>query len=284
MSFTSPSVPLPESVFVILQNLIHQETGLYFENYKRQMLADKLAPRLLAKNLNSFLDYYYLLKYDPLAEVEWQEVMDVLSVPETFFWREVDQIQALVTVILPQYYEKYLSRAIPQKTLRIWSAACATGEEALSIAIALNEKGWFEKMPIEIYASDAAKSLIQKAKKGIYRDRSIRKLPLYYQQKYLSRVPDGWRISPSIHSKIQWHVANLMNPPDLEKIFPTDIIFCRNVFIYFSEKAVEMTANRFYSGLSTPGYLFIGASESLLKFETEFELTEIQDSFVYVKK
>src|SRR6185436_12723618 len=120
-------------------------------------------PLVVERGFGSFLDYYYLLKYDDGA-AEWNRVMNALSVQETYFYREVDQVKTLVDVLVPEFFSK--TRARP---LRIWSAACATGEEPLSIAMALNEKGWLERAPIEIYASDASTNAIEKAKRGVYR-------------------------------------------------------------------------------------------------------------------
>ena len=123
-------------------------------------------------------------------------MMDALSVQETFFWREMDQVRALVDVIVPQYF----STAAAQP-LRIWSAACATGEEPLSIAMALNEAGWFDRAAIEIYASDASAAAIEKARRGVYRERSFRSLPPRLREKYFTEEQGGSRIAPSLHGE-----------------------------------------------------------------------------------
>jgi chemotaxis protein methyltransferase CheR len=273
--------PLPESTFIILRDLIHSRTGLYYEEHKRQMLADKLAPRISDRGLDSFLDYYYLLKYDRAAGVEWQHLMDALAVPETFFWREFDQVEAMVRLLLPTLVRQ---KEIMLQPLRIWSAACSTGEEPLTIAIALTEAGWFYKLPIEIYASDASPRAIARAREGIYRERSFRNLPLSLQEKYFTKESQGWRISPQIHQRIHWRRANLTDPADIEELVDANLIFCRNVFIYFSEKSIQQTVEMFWEGMRSPGYLFLSASESLLKLQTKFELQPLGDAFLYVKK
>ncbi|MEB3829966.1 CheR family methyltransferase [Phormidium sp. CCY1219] len=290
MRFFPEPFKLTDSVFTILRDLIHERTGLYYEIDKRDMLAEKLTPRVLERGLNSFLDYYYLLKYDPVAEEEWQACIDILSVQETFFWRESDPLKALVDVILPQFLAARRLRGsaggageMNSQPLRIWSAACATGEEPISIAIALNEAGWFDRLNIEIYASDAAPSAISKARSGLYRARSFRNFSPTLQQKYFTREEKGWRISRSIHDRIQWRTANLMDKSAVEYLTHCHIIFCRNVFIYFSQHAIREVAERFFVGMPTPGYLFLGASESLLKISTGFELKQINEAFVYVK-
>jgi chemotaxis protein methyltransferase CheR len=270
---------LSDSAFTLLRDLIHEHTGLFYDNGKSDLLIDKLSPLVIERGFNSFLDYYYLLKYDAEADEEWKRVADALSVQETFFWREVDQVQAVVNQIVPDYFSA--SRAQP---LRIWSAACATGEEPLSIAMALQEKGWFERAPIEIYATDASRAAIAKARRGLYRERSFRNLPPHLRARYFHEDQGAWRIAPELHAKVKWATVNLLSEADVKLMAMATIIFCRNVFIYFSEEAIRKTVRWFGQRMTTPGYLLVGASESLLRLTTEFQFEEIGDAFVYVKK
>lgn len=279
MGFFSQNLSFSDSAFTLLHDLIHDRTGANYDNSHRDLLAEKLSPRVIACGFDSFLDYYYFLKYDAAGEEEWQHIMDVISVQETFFWREIDQIKALVDVLVPNYLETH-----PFKPLRIWSAACATGEEPLSIAIALNEAGWFQRAAIEIYASDASPSAIAKAKEGLYRERSFRNLPLSLQNKYFRAEQGGWRVQPELHSRIKWARANLMVDAEIKPLAIAPIIFCRNVFIYFSEKTIRKTVRLFFETMPSPGYLCVAASESLLKLTTDFELQEIGGAFIYVKR
>jgi chemotaxis protein methyltransferase CheR len=167
------------------------------------------------------------------------------------------------------------------RPIRIWSAACATGEEPLTLAIALAEGGWFDRADIEILASDASQAAITKAQRGIYAGRSFRSLPDSLKEKYFSPAEKGWRVAPELHSKITWSVANILNASEINALVPASIIFCRNVFIYFSKEAIERTVNLFASRMRRPGYLFVGASESLLAVTDDFDLEEIDGCFVY---
>ncbi|MEN3333578.1 MAG: chemotaxis protein methyltransferase CheR [Blastocatellia bacterium] len=270
---------LSDSAFTLLRDLIHERTGLFYDNGKSDLLIDKLSPLVIDRGFTSFLDYYYLLKYDVEADEEWKRVADALSVQETFFWREVDQVKAVVEQVVPDYFSA--ARAQP---LRIWSAACATGEEPLSIAMALQEKGWFERAPIEIYATDASRAAIAKAQRGLYRERSFRNLPPHLRARYFREEQGAWRIAPELHSKIKWATVNLLSEADVGLMARVTIIFCRNVFIYFSEAAIRKTVRWFSQRMTTPGYLFVGAAESLLRMTNEFQFEEIGDAFVYVKK
>lgn len=269
---------LNESLFVLLRNLIHERTGLFYDANNRDLLVSKLSARLIDRRLVSFLDYYYLLKYDPAAQAEWLMLIDTLTVRETFFWREVDQVRALVDVLLPQHANQH-----PATTLRIWSAACASGEEPLTIALALHEAGWFERLSIEIVGSDISAAALAQARTGLYPERSLRNLPPTLRQRYFARTNGGWQIDPAVHARVAWTTANLIDEQTITELADASVIFCRNVFLYFSEEAIRGVVGSFVRRMPTPGYLFIGVSESLLRVTRELTLHEIGGAFVYIK-
>ncbi|MFZ1506271.1 MAG: CheR family methyltransferase [Anaerolineae bacterium] len=277
MRFYAETLGLAENIFILLRDLIHERTGLFFGSDRRDLLADKLSPRVMDCGFESFIDYYYLLKYDTARADEWRRLMDVLAVPETYFWREADHINALVQAIVPAAAQR-------GRPLRIWSAACASGEEPLTLALALTEAGWMERLPIEIRASDASEALLDKARAGVFRERSFRALPPALQAKYFEPNGSGWCVAPQILRAVSWQTANLTVEADVAALATADIIFCRNVFIYFSDAAIARVVNTFYRLMPSPGYLFVGTSESLLRLGTRFELEDIGNTFVYVKR
>jgi len=279
MQFYSEALTLREKTFVLLRDLIHERYGIYFEEGKEQALADKLSGLVLERGFDSFLDYYYLLKYDENAEQEWRRVMDVLSVGETFFYREVDQIRAVVDTVVPG-----LIAERPAEPLLIWSAACASGEEPLSLAMALNEAGWFDRHTIRIVATDASDRAIARARQGIYREWSFRNLSQDLADKYFEEAPGGRKISPALQERVLYKRLNLMDREAVAETAKAPIIFCRNVFIYFSVDAIRRVASAFYERMPNPAYLFISSSESLLRICPAFQLETIQKAFVYVKK
>ena len=279
MGSRSQNLALPEGAGVLIQNLINERTGMFFDNGKSDLLLDKLSPLVIERGFTSYLDYYYLLKYDANARAEWQNVMNALSVQETYFWREMDQVRALVQTLVPQWQAQS-----GDATLRIWCAACATGEEPLTIAMALNEAGWFERIPIEIWASDASSKAVDRATVGIYKDRAFRNLPAHLRERYFTPEGAGWRIRSDIHARINWAIINLMEEDQIAPMAAADFIFCRNVFIDVSESAIGQVVRSFSRFIRPPGYLFVGAAESLLRMTTDFNLTEIDDAFVYVKR
>lgn len=279
MSLRSHDLALPEGTTTLIRNLINERIGMFFDNGKSDLLIDKLSPLVIERGFGSYLDYYYLLKYDPAARVEWQNVINALSVQETYLWREFDQVRALVQTLVPQWHAR--NTRLP---LRIWSAACATGEEPLTIAIALNEAGWFERASIEIVATDASSKAIDRAVKGVYRERSFRNLSPQLQDRYFERDGSDWRVKSDIHSRIKWGLANLIEEDQIAPFASSDFIFCRNVFIYFSESTISRVVRSFSKFIRPPGYLFVGAAESLLRLTTDFILTEVDDAFVYAKR
>ena len=276
----SDSLGLSSSALPLLRDLIHERLGLHYDAARMDTLGDRLSALVIERGFDSFLDFYYLLKYDEQAAEEWGRVMDALSVPETYFWREIDQVQAVARHIVPEL----LARA-PLVPLRIWSVPCATGEEPLTIAMVLEEAGLFARGRIEIHASDASPAAIEKARAGRFRERSFRALPPGLRERYFSRDGEAWKVNPALHARVKsWSLANVLCEGDVAAHARAPIVFCRNLFIYFSPGAVTRVAERLARAMPSPGYLCLGASESLLRMQTPFELDEIGGAFVYVKR
>lgn len=275
--FEPPPIPVPDGTPILLRDLIHDRTGLYFDAERTDLIIEKLRDRVVSRGCRSYLDYFYILKYDENAAEEWLRLMDVFSVQETYFWREHSQIDALVREIIPAWFRE---RTEP---LRIWSAACATGEEPCSIAMAIAEAG-LDHLPIEILASDASEVALQRARAGMYRERSFRVLAPALREKYFTRAGDLWRLDPRIASRVQYSRANLVSPAEVTPLAGVSVIFCRNVFIYFSPDAIRRTLQLFARHMREPACLFVGSSESLLKLTDDFELKELGDAFVYQRK
>lgn len=278
MAFFSETLALPENAFLLLRELIMERTGLYFEESKRDLLADKLSNRVLERGFNSFLEYYYLLKYDSGSDEEWNVVIDLITVKETYFWRESDHFEVLVNHLLPEF-----SKMHPGSVFRIWCSACSTGEEPLSILIALHRSGWLRRIKIEILATDASREALDKARQGIYRERSFRTLNEDLRKQFFTLEDGKWKIIPLIHNMVTWRKLNLRNEAEWASVPVQNAIFCRNLFIYFREDTIKKTTEGFHEKLTSPGYLFVGAAESLFRIKSKFELTEIGNTFVYKK-
>jgi chemotaxis protein methyltransferase CheR len=268
------------TVVALVRDLVHETTGLYYPDDRASQLVERLSPLVLEHGFPSFLDYYYLLKYDSAAAAqEWGRVFDALAVPETYFWREIDQLRAIVSVVVPRCVQ-----ALGDRPLRIWSIPCASGEEPLTLAMLLEEAGWFARVPIELHASDASPAAIERAATGLYRGRSFRNLPLEARERWFRREGDAWRVSPALHARVSWSVVNLMDPVRVGEHAAAPIIVCRNLFIYFSEQSIRQAVATLAARMPRPGYLAVGVSESLLKITNDFDLQDLGGSFLYVRR
>jgi chemotaxis protein methyltransferase CheR len=280
MAIQAEGLGLSSSALPLLRDLVHERLGLFYDNPRLDTLADRMSPLVIERGFDSFLDYYYLLKYDESASAEWGRVMDALSVPETYFWREIDQVQAVAAHVVPA-----LLAAAPAQPLRIWSVPCATGEEPLTIAMVLEQAGLFSRGAIEIHASDGSPAAIERARAGRFRERSFRSLPPHLRDRFFSRTGETWTVDPALHRRItSWSVVNLLCDQDVAAHARVPIVFCRNVFIYFSQAAIGQVVARLERAMPPPAYLCLGASESLMRLRTGFELEEIGGAFVYLKK
>jgi chemotaxis protein methyltransferase CheR len=265
-------------VWRLLRDLIHEKAGIYFGEDNIDLMVGKISDLMAEQNVDSPLDYYYMLKYEGEAGEEWIKVLNAISVRETYFWREMGQIRTLVDTLVPSIAEKY------REPVRIWSAACASGEEPITIAMALHDAGWFDRIPIEIYASDVSAAALCAAQRGVYRQHSFRSLPEHLRDRYFKPVAGGWQVDPGLLRRITWRRANLTRKPEIQELAQSRIVFCRNVFIYFSEPMIRRVVATYAELMPYPGYLFVGAAESLLKFSSQFQLKQIEGSFVYVKE
>lgn len=279
MRFDADSLGLQPAAISLLRDLVHDRLGVHYSESRLDTLADRLAPLVTDRGFVSFLDYFYFLKYDGNSTGEWNRVMDALSVPESYFWREVDQIAAVVDHVMPE-----LARRRPGAPIRIASVPCASGEEPLTIAMMLTERGWFDRARIDLWAGDASCAALSRARSGLYRERSFRALPAPMRDRYFRRDGEAWRVNADLHGRVRaWRHVNLASKQDLSTIAGTDVLFCRNVFIYFSDAGTKRVVETIADGLDKGAHLCLGAAESLLRITDRFDLEEVGGAFVYVK-
>jgi chemotaxis protein methyltransferase CheR len=264
----------------LLASLIHEKTGLFFEPNRYDLLVDRIMPLAVERDCQTLMEYYYILKYDEHPQDEWLRLQSALAVNETYFWREYDQIKAIAEVIIPQ-----IQRSQPNRPVRIWHAACASGEEPYTLAIALSESGGDLSKSVEIFASDFNRAALAQAQEGVYRKRSFRVIPPAILERYFKlKEKDRYQIIPSIRQRVQFTYHNLMDDVSAFGKSGYDIIMCRNVFIYFSDSAIRQVAESFYHALTPSGYLFVASAESLLRLTNRFDLVEIGGAFGYLKR
>jgi chemotaxis protein methyltransferase CheR len=271
----SASLPLSPQVFAILSALIEERTGLHYDLHERELLADRVSARALESGFDSLLDYYYFLRYDPSAELEMAALSEALVVNETYFFRELPALKLLSEQIVPELIEKGVRP-------RVWCAASSTGEEPLTLAMLLDGAGLLDQ--VSIVASDISGKALAQAKTGLYRRRSLRALPSGVVGRWLEGDEDGMRVAPHVAKAVDWVKLNLIDEERVAQLGQFDVILCRNVLIYFRDRTIEQVVGRLWQRLKPHGYLFVGTSESLLRFDVPFTCEEQRGCFYYRKR
>ena len=270
---------LPDDVFRQLREQIYKRTGMFFADSSKYLLQKRLSPRARELNFDSFQKYFYFLQYDPRSEAEYDQIFDLVTTNETYFFREPAQLAAFSEEIVPEI----LSRKAVKK-IRIWSAGCSSGEEPYSIAMMLTEAGMYREASFEIFASDLNQTVLAKARKGHYRENAFRATEPAIRDRYFVREADGsWRISDDIRNRVSFGRLNIYDAPRVSLLGTLDVVFCRNVIIYFDEASKKTVINNFFSRLTEGGYLLLGHSESLISLSTQFKLRHLKHDMVYQK-
>ncbi|MDP2157262.1 MAG: protein-glutamate O-methyltransferase CheR [Nitrospirota bacterium] len=272
-------IPLPEDVFRLIRDIIKDYCGLYFDDASRYLLEKRLSRRIKNHHLNDFRDYYRFIRYDKRAEEELTAIMDVLTVNETYFFREQNQLKAFSEEILDEL--KTVNR--DRKTLRVWSAGCSTGEEPYTIAMLINERGHFNGWDIEIHGSDINQRVLQTARRGVYRRNSFRTTEPYFMSKYFIEEDGSFKIGDAAKKHVNFSYLNLLDPFKSKFLGKMDVIFCRNVLIYFDNASRRRVIENFHDRLVDGGYLLLGHAESLINISTAFTLRHLKNDMVYQK-
>jgi chemotaxis protein methyltransferase CheR len=260
-----------EIYFKKIRDIIYDTSSINFTDSNKSILESRLKDRLNKLSLTSLNDYYNLIITN---DSELKNLLDSVTTNLTKFFRSINHFNALHNFVLDDLKEKKR-----EKNIRIWSAGCSTGEEPYSIAMIIKEK--FDKTwNVKILASDISFNSLMKAKEGFYTPDRILGIPDNYLQKYLVEIGNGYYIKDEIKELVQFDYHNLKNECDSNNF---DIVFCRNVIIYFDAEAQEKTINQFYLSMNDYGYLFIGHSESLFGMKTKFIFKKIGEACLYMK-
>ena len=266
---------LQDTTFGQIRDFIYEKCGIYVPDGKKYLIEKKIGARVQARNLGSFEDYLALARSPQNAD-ELPKLFDAVTTNETYFCREPQQFDALLDSVIPAILYKRAS-----KDLRIWSAACSSGEEPYTISLLMAEKK--SHLRLEILASDISEEVLATARKGVYGSYATRNIPPPMLQKYFKE--GGWalELSPAIRSPVKFMNINLIDDKKIRTIRDVDVVFCRNVLIYFDEKAKQKVVANLYDTLRPGGYLFIGSSESLHNITRAFKPVTFNKVVVYQK-
>lgn len=257
-----------------LRELVEKTTGIYYVESSLPLLADRLRPRVTALRLRDLLDYYYFLKWDPRRDSEWETLLEHLTVNETHFWREADALEWAL--------RKLRGATSVGQHLRVWHAACSSGEEPYSLAMGAMQMGLVPWRDFETIASDLDPTILGQAILGRYSSRALRNLPGPLRQRFFLEGEKALLLGAEARAAVRFFRLNL-HDGSLAWPRDCDIIFCRNVFIYFRPNTICEVARRFCHCLKPGGYLVLGASESLLQLDTPFEFVSEEGVIVYRK-
>ena len=276
---------IDKTTFHALQEFIEDITGIHIPETRKYLLEHRLRPVLRRTNIQTFSEYLSILeslKYSNKQEL-LDEFKDLVSTHETSFFRHQLQMNQFEEHIALDYMSSIQSRS--HKTITIWSAGCSTGEETYSIAMTMHAllKKVYSNWKIRILGTDISPHVIEKAKLGIYSDYAIRNMPQRYKQ-YFTIQGSLCSIIPSIRSLVEFYVLNLKDVMSMRTIPECDMIFCRNVLIYFKEELVNTIVHSFYNKLVHGGLFFVGHSENIRDTTADFIPYSEGERMIYIKK
>jgi len=265
---------LTDADFELYRNLIYKESGIHFTSTNRSILESRLKERLREKEDTSVKDYFATIAKE---QGELKSFLDAVTTNLTRFFRNQAHFDALEHFVIPELFN--IKKGSGNNVIKIWSAGCSTGEEPYTIAMLLSEilpPTW----SYEIVASDLSLKCLMYAKEGFYKENQITGIPDAYLKKYFDKMDGGYKIDPAFMKKIRFDYHNLTHESELKGM---DIVFCRNVIIYFDEAAQTSVINRFWDTMALKSFLFIGHSESLFGMDTKFEFVKTQWATLYRK-
>ncbi|HEX4457620.1 MAG TPA: protein-glutamate O-methyltransferase CheR [Polyangia bacterium] len=267
------ALPLSPQVFAIFRGLVEEHSGLHYGPADLELFAEKVSARAIDEGFESLLDYYYFLRYDDGGKDELERLLEALVVNETYFFREREQLEWVVDHLL-------VPRVQRGQRPRIWSAACATGEEPLTLAMLLHERGYDDR--VDIVASDLSQRVLDKAQQGLFSARSLRHSARpELAAKFLEEHEGRLRITQDMVTRVQWRRLNLTRPADVAQMGAFDAILCRNVLIYFSDETTQRVLDSLMGRLRDDGVFLVGVSESLLRFGASITCEEHGGIFAY---
>ncbi len=271
------TAPVNAADFSRLCEFLYRRTGMVFSEAKRYYVERRINERMSATGSQSFNSYFARLRIDAPGEIE--QLVNACTVNETYFYRESHQLRCLTNDLLADRTR----RTAPAKALRIWSLPCSTGEEPYSIAIWLLQN-WppVDAFDIEIVGSDIDTRVLAAARAGIFGRRALMQLPTDVIDKYFVTLGDEqWGLLDHIRGSVSFAPVNLIDAAETAAFGRFDVIFCRNVLIYFDDASRRVAAENLYESLLPGGFLCLGHSESMSRISPLFEVRRYVDAIVY---
>jgi chemotaxis protein methyltransferase CheR len=275
---------LSDETFALLRDYIYSKTGIYFPEKKKYLVEGRLAKRLQVLNITHFEEYLQYIKYDQRRESEFEFVCNTITINETSFFRNEAQMNAFQQKLAAEIIEG--KKTYGTRILRIWSAACSSGEEPYTLAMLYLEhlKPRYPDLHIEIIGTDISTAVVDMARTAEYSHYAIRSLPELYVNKYFDNCNGIYRLRKEVKELVRFEYKNLIDHQTMRQMTHFDFIFCSNVLIYFDQKAKIQVVGDLYDSLNRGGYLFIGSSEMLHRISNAFKLVSFPRMTVYKKE
>lgn len=275
--------PMSQEQFTRVRDIVVKESGLYYDLELKYLVERRVQRRMEFAGLTDYEEYLRRLTgFAGKDRDELKKLINALSTNETYFFREDFQLKAFQEEILPELIQA--KERLGSRRLRVWSAGCSTGEEPYTVAVMVKESLPKEDgFTVEIIGSDINDEIIAQAKKGVYNPSSFRVTPDSFLKKYFTAAGNKFRLSEDIKKMVSFDTQNLLTAASADQLQNLDVIFCRNVIIYFSPEAKRKVVETFYQLLNPGGYLLLGHSESLMSVSTRFELVHLKHDMVYRK-
>ncbi|MEY4504185.1 MAG: hypothetical protein RL154_478, partial [Pseudomonadota bacterium] len=272
---------LSKENFSKLSEYVYRKCGISLEEDKHfDKVQKKLHQRYLSLKVDNFRRYFFVLRFEDKDGNEFQELVNMLTVNETYFFRENYQFEILVKNILHDI-DRVKAKNQP---IRILSAPCSSGEEPYSIAIhLLEETKLIEKRDFEIIGIDIDSQIIERAKKGIYNDRSLHAIPPQLVPRYFTKAAGFYTLKSDIRDAISLQVCNVYDKKAISALGKFDVIFSRNMLIYFDDASKYEVAMTFFEMLNPGGYILLGHTEYMSRITPVFEAKKIDQHLVYQK-
>ena len=269
---------LPEE-FGRIRDLVYECAGISLQESRADGLARKLEARLRILDLRSARDYLRYLRFDPSGS-ELEELIELIVIGETYFFRDYPQLQFLAEEVLPVI----AAEKQEGKKLEVLSAGCATGEEPYTLAILLREilddaAAW----SLRIDGVDINRKALGKAREGVYTPHALRETPYAYRDRYFTRQDEAYILDPEVRKMVSFTRVNLFDPIEMPGLFSYDIVLCKNVLIYFDQHSAEQVLEHLYSVMKPGAFIFLGAAESVARRTGLFEMVRLGNSFAYRK-
>jgi chemotaxis protein methyltransferase CheR len=277
-AFDEPRLTMTAEQFRLLSDLVEAACGMAMREDLKFVAERRLLPRVEALGLSDFGAYQRYLRFDARGKEELELAIELLLPHETYFFREPNQLECFVKEVVPQLVEEHATK----RRLRLWSAGCSTGEEPYTLAMLLEETGKLEGWDVQVHGTDLSRRVLTSARKAEYAQSALRATSYERRARHFEALTGGkYRVKAPLRARVSFSQLNLVQAEAADVLPFMDVVFCRNVLIYFDVEARKQVIRSLYRRMQPGAWLLLGHSESLLTVTTDFEIVQLTGDLVY---